>query len=77
MTASRAAVAEPDLIARREGAAGIIRLNRPKAINAVISVKIDATRAVLRAGAPAIIKIAATIGQKMMNRSISGKRRNK
>ena len=35
MTASRAAVAEPDLIARREGAAGIIRLNRPKAINAV------------------------------------------
>jgi enoyl-CoA hydratase len=37
MTASRAAVAgqEPDLIARREGAVGIIRLNRPKAINAV------------------------------------------
>src|SRR5438094_1027481 len=37
MTASRAAVAgqEPDLIARREGAIGIIRLNRPKAINAV------------------------------------------
>src|SRR5260370_4567866 len=37
MTASRAAVvgAEPDLIVRREGAAGIIRLNRPKAINAV------------------------------------------
>src|SRR5436853_6319022 len=29
------AVAEPDLIARREGSAGIIRLNRPKAINAV------------------------------------------
>jgi enoyl-CoA hydratase len=28
-------VAEGDLIARREGAAGIIRLNRPKAINAV------------------------------------------
>ncbi|MCP4736625.1 MAG: enoyl-CoA hydratase/isomerase family protein, partial [Bosea sp.] len=27
--------AEPDLIARREGAAGVIRLNRPKAINAV------------------------------------------
>jgi enoyl-CoA hydratase len=27
--------AEPDLIARREGRAGIIRLNRPKAINAV------------------------------------------
>ena len=37
MTASRAAIAgsEPDLLARREGAAGIIRLNRPKAINAV------------------------------------------
>ena len=37
MTAKAAAVAgqEPDLIARREGAAGIIRLNRPKAINAV------------------------------------------
>jgi enoyl-CoA hydratase len=37
MTAPAAAAdgAEPDLIARREGAAGIIRLNRPKAINAV------------------------------------------
>ncbi len=37
MTAQAAAVAgpEPDLIARREGAAGIIRLNRPKTINAV------------------------------------------
>ena len=37
MTASAAVVgrAEPDLIARREGAAGVIRLNRPKAINAV------------------------------------------
>jgi enoyl-CoA hydratase/carnithine racemase len=34
MTAA-ATGAEPDLIARREGAAGIIRLNRPKAINAV------------------------------------------
>jgi enoyl-CoA hydratase len=30
-----AAVAEGDLIARREGSAGVIRLNRPKAINAV------------------------------------------
>ena len=29
------AVAEGDLIARREGGAGVIRLNRPKAINAV------------------------------------------
>ncbi len=28
-------VTEPDLIARREGSAGIVRLNRPKAINAV------------------------------------------
>src|SRR5258707_9047941 len=37
MTAWRAAVAgpEPDLIARREGAVGVIRLNRPKTINAV------------------------------------------
>ena len=37
MTASRAAVAgqQPDLIARREGAVGVIRLNRPKTINAV------------------------------------------
>ena len=33
--AAAAADAEGDLIARREGAAGIIRLNRPKAINAV------------------------------------------
>ncbi len=32
---TQAAAAEPDLIARREGSAGIIRLNRPKAINAV------------------------------------------
>src|SRR6202045_3103631 len=30
-----APVSEPDLIARREGAVGIIRLTRPKAINAV------------------------------------------
>lgn len=37
MTAQQAAVVgqEPDLIVRREGSAGIIRLNRPKAINAV------------------------------------------
>jgi enoyl-CoA hydratase len=35
MTTSAAVTAEPDLIARREGSAGIIRLNRPKAINAV------------------------------------------
>src|SRR5216110_1838865 len=36
MTAiTAAALIEPDLIARREGAAGVIRLNRPKAINAV------------------------------------------
>ena len=34
-TAAAVAGAEPDLIARREGAAGVIRLNRPKAINAV------------------------------------------
>src|SRR6476661_6911494 len=37
MTASAAAVTgpEPDLIARREGTVGVIRLNRPKAINSV------------------------------------------
>jgi enoyl-CoA hydratase len=37
MTALAAAsgTPEPDLIARREGAVGVIRLNRPKAINAV------------------------------------------
>ncbi|MES2193177.1 MAG: enoyl-CoA hydratase/isomerase family protein [Pseudomonadota bacterium] len=36
MTAAAAvAGAEPDLIARREGSVGVIRLNRPKAINAV------------------------------------------
>jgi len=34
-TAAAIAGAEPELIARREGFAGIIRLNRPKAINAV------------------------------------------
>jgi enoyl-CoA hydratase len=34
-TAAAVAGTEPDLIARREGAAGVIRLNRPKAINAV------------------------------------------
>src|ERR1700742_3172483 len=34
-SASVAAGAEPDLIAGREGSAGIARLNRPKAINAV------------------------------------------
>jgi len=32
---TEASLVEPDLIARREGSAGIIRLNRPKAINAV------------------------------------------
>jgi enoyl-CoA hydratase len=37
MTVAAAAASgnEPDLIARREGSAGVIRLNRPKAINAV------------------------------------------
>jgi len=43
--AAAAAGAEPELIVRREGAAGIIRLNRPKAINAMtleMSLGIDA-----------------------------------
>src|SRR5262249_41740945 len=34
-TMTETGVVEPDLIAGREGSAGIIRLNRPKAINAV------------------------------------------
>jgi enoyl-CoA hydratase/carnithine racemase len=46
MTASAAAVeSDGDLIVRREGAAGIIRLNRPKAINAMtleMSLGVDA-----------------------------------
>ncbi len=33
--AAASQIPEPDLIVRREGAAGVIRLNRPKAINAV------------------------------------------
>lgn len=44
MTDQAVAVAEPDLIVRREGSAGIIRLNRPKAINAMtfeMSIGID------------------------------------
>ncbi len=45
MTASVAESAEPDLIARREGSVGVIRLNRPKAINALtleMSLEVDA-----------------------------------
>jgi enoyl-CoA hydratase len=46
MTAQAAVVAsEPDLIVRREGAVGVIRLNRPKTINAMtleMSLGIDA-----------------------------------
>ena len=45
MTAVNVAAEEGDLIVRREGAAGIIRLNRPKAINAMtleMSLGIDA-----------------------------------
>ena len=44
-TAAAATDAEGDLIVRREGSAGIIRLNRPKAINAMtleMSLGIDA-----------------------------------
>jgi enoyl-CoA hydratase len=44
MTEALAAVGEPDLIVRREGSAGIIRLNRPKTINAMtleMSIGID------------------------------------
>jgi hypothetical protein len=37
----------------------------------------EAISAVLRAGAPAMIKMAAMIGQKMTNKTISEKRRNK
>jgi enoyl-CoA hydratase len=48
MTASAAMATgpEPDLIVRREGAAGIIRLNRPKAINALT---LDMTRGIVGA----------------------------
>jgi enoyl-CoA hydratase len=50
--ATAAAVVEPELIVRREGAAGVIRLNRPKALNALtlemgrgIAVALDAFEA--------------------------------
>jgi enoyl-CoA hydratase len=49
MTASAAAMAagpEPDLIVRREGAAGVIRLNRPKALNALT---LEMTRGIVAA----------------------------
>jgi enoyl-CoA hydratase len=48
MTASAAIVpgSEPDLIVRREGTAGIIRLNRPKALNALT---LDMTRGIVAA----------------------------
>ena len=46
MTSAVTSNAEPDLIVRREGGAGIIRLNRPKAINALT---LEMTRDVARA----------------------------
>jgi hypothetical protein len=39
--------------------------------NAAVNAKTDATNAVRRAGAPAMIKMAAAIGQKMTNKTIS------
>src|SRR5262245_50285400 len=48
-----------------------------KTNSAAANAKTDAARALLRAGAPAMIKMAATIGQKMTKRTISGKRRNR
>jgi enoyl-CoA hydratase len=52
VSATAAAVVEPELIVRREGAAGVIRLNRPKALNALtlemgrgIAVALDAFEA--------------------------------
>ena len=48
MTASAAAVgSEPDLIARREGSVGVIRLNRPKTINALTLEMVEAIDAAL------------------------------
>jgi enoyl-CoA hydratase len=41
-----AVTVEPDLIVRREGAAGVLRLNRPKALNALT---LDMTRDIARA----------------------------
>jgi enoyl-CoA hydratase len=48
MTASAAIAtgSEPDLIVRREGAAGVIRLNRPKALNALT---LEMTRGIVTA----------------------------
>lgn len=48
MTASTAVATapEPDLIVRREGAAGVIRLNRPKALNALT---LEMTRGIVAA----------------------------
>src|SRR5207249_2516792 len=46
------------------------RSNKAKASNVMTNVDPDASSAVFRGGAPAMIKMAATIGQKTMNRSI-------
>jgi enoyl-CoA hydratase len=55
--------AEPDLIARREGSAGIIRLNRPKAINAVtLEMFRDIDKALDRFGADSAVAVIVLEG---------------
>ena len=61
MTASAAAAAdaEGDLIVRREGSAGIIRLNRPKALNAMtlaMAIELEGTAIKVTGAAPGFTK---------------------